>query len=54
VTGLLWSWPDESKIVATRIEYVRSFLLTFSETVSAPAQVEVGIEQSPQGEFPQA
>ena len=27
VTGLLWSWPDESRIVATRIEYVRSFLL---------------------------
>ena len=27
VTGLLWSWPEESRIVATRIEYVRSFLL---------------------------
>jgi hypothetical protein len=27
VTGLLWSWPEESRVVATRIEYVRSFLL---------------------------
>jgi hypothetical protein len=28
VTGLLWSWPDEHHVVATRIEYVRSFLLS--------------------------
>lgn len=28
VTGLLWAWPDERSIVATRIEYVRSFLLS--------------------------
>lgn len=28
VTGLLWSWPSEQRIVATRIEYVRSFLLS--------------------------
>ena len=28
VTGLLRSWPTEDRIVATRIEYVRSFLLS--------------------------
>jgi hypothetical protein len=30
VTGLVWGWPSEAGvIVATRIEYVRSFLLRF-------------------------
>jgi hypothetical protein len=28
VTGLLWSWPNERRVVAIRIEYVRSFLLS--------------------------
>ena len=38
VTGLLWSWPDERCIVATRIEYVRSFLLSvFDRWKSASA-----------------
>lgn len=35
VTGLLWSWPDEQRIVATRIEYVRSFLLACMDGLSA-------------------
>lgn len=28
VTGLLWSWPEGRCIVATRIEYVRAFVLS--------------------------
>ncbi len=44
MTGLLWSWPDEQRIVATRIEYVRSFLLACMEGLSA----------APIGEEPEA
>lgn len=32
VTGLLWAWPAEDRLVATRIEFVRSFLLRFVES----------------------
>jgi hypothetical protein len=40
VSGLLWSWPNEREIVATRIEYVRSFLLLVLEQWSRGAQAE--------------
>jgi hypothetical protein len=47
VTGLLWSWPDEHRIVATRIEYVRSFLLECMEGLSAPPPGGGGVAAAP-------
>lgn len=36
VTGLVWGWPDKiGHIVATRSEYIRSFLLTAPDVLAA-------------------
>ena len=50
VTGLLWSWPDENRIVATRIEFVRSFLLEAMHVrhrMQAPSAPRPSSEASP-------
>ncbi|WP_316173350.1 MULTISPECIES: hypothetical protein [unclassified Bradyrhizobium] len=40
VTGLLWAWPHESRIIATRVEYLREFFSSiehsWSDAANAP------------------